>query len=71
MSSVDSFIERAERICEKFRRAPAFALKARREGRALLKQFEEYLKARGLEAPARARRGLKAAYSGRQHRSRV
>ena len=71
MSSVDSFIERAERTCEKFRKAPAFASKARREGRLLLNQFEEYLKARGLDAPVRARRGLKAGHCSRHHRSRV
>ena len=71
MSSVDTFIERAERIYEKFRKAPALTLKAQREGRALLKQFEKYLEARGLEAPARAEPELKAQHCDRQHRSGV
>jgi hypothetical protein len=64
MSSVDTFIKRAERICDRFRKAPALTLKAREEGRTLLKQFEKYLETKGLEAPVKARRGLKAQQYG-------
>ena len=69
MSSVDTFIQRAERICEKFRKAPTVAHKAQREGRALLKQFERYLKARGLKAPTRVKQRPKAQHYSRQRRS--
>ena len=69
MSSVENFIERAERIYEKFRKAPALTVKAQTECRALLKQFEKYLIAKGLDAPVTARRGFKAQHYGRRFRS--
>ena len=70
MSSVDTFIERAEKIYNNFKKAPALAHKAQREGRALLKQFEKDLKAKGLEAPARVKRNRKLSTTfSRQRRS--
>jgi hypothetical protein len=69
MSSVDTFIQQAEIIVEKSRKVPTLAFKTQREGRALLKQFEKFLKARGLEAPARMRRVPKAQHCSRQRRS--
>jgi hypothetical protein len=68
MSSVDTFIQRAERIYEQFRKAPNLTHKAQREGRALLKQFEKNLKARGLKAPARMKQRPKAQHYSRQRR---
>jgi hypothetical protein len=66
MSSVDTFIQRAERIYEKFRKAPTLTHKAQREARALLKQFEKHLKARGLKAPTRVKQRPKAQHYNRQ-----
>ncbi len=56
MSTVDAFIERAEKIYEKFGKAQTVSVKARREGRVLLEQFEKFLKIEGLEVPEKAKR---------------
>ncbi len=56
MFNVDTFIEQAEKIYEKFGKAQTVTVMAKRESRALLEQFEKYLKIEGLEAPAKAKR---------------
>jgi hypothetical protein len=48
--NVDAFIEQATKIADKFKRNPNLSMEAKQEARALLRQFEEYLEARGLKA---------------------
>jgi len=50
MVNVDTFIEQATRIADKFKRNPKLSVKAKQEARVLLRQFEEYLEARGLQS---------------------
>jgi len=50
MVNVDTFIEQATKIADKFKRNPNVSIEAKQEARVLLRQFEEYLKARGLQA---------------------
>ena len=50
MVNVDAFIEKATRIADKFKRNPRLSVEAKQEARVLLRQFEEYLEARGLQA---------------------
>jgi hypothetical protein len=52
MLDVDAFIEQARKIADKFKSNPNLAIEAKQEARVLLKQFEEYLEARGLKASA-------------------
>ena len=69
MSNVDTFIEQAERIVEKVRKTPTLTLKAQKEGRLLLRQFEKYLKGKGLGASTRMELGPKVQHYSRQRRS--
>jgi len=50
MVNVDTFIEQATKIADKFRRNPNLSVEAKQEARVLLRQLEEYLEARGLKA---------------------
>jgi len=50
MVNVDTFIEEATRIADKSKRNPNLSIEAKREARVLLRQLEEYLEARGLNA---------------------
>ncbi len=59
MSTVDAFIERAEKIYEKFGKAQAVSVNARRESRVLLEQLEKFLKIEGLEVPETTKRGTR------------
>ena len=51
MVNVDTFIEKATRIADKFKKNPRLSVEAKQEAGVLLRQFEEYLEARGLQAP--------------------
>jgi len=50
MVNVDAFIKQATRIADKFKKHPKLSVEAKQEARVLLRQFEEYLEARGLQA---------------------
>ena len=50
MVNVDTFIEQATKIADKFKRNANLSVEAKREARVLLRQLEEYLEARGLNA---------------------
>jgi len=50
MVSVDTFIEQATKIADKFKRNPNLSIEAKQEARVLLRQLEQYLEARGLKA---------------------
>ena len=49
MVDVDTFIEQAKKIADKFKRNPNLSIEAKQEAHALLGQFEEYLEAKGLK----------------------
>jgi len=48
--NVDTFIEQATKIADKFKRNPSLFIEAKQEARVLLRRLEEYLEARGLQA---------------------
>jgi len=49
MVDVATFIERANKIADKFKRNSNLYIEAKQEAHALLGQFEEYLEAKGLK----------------------
>jgi hypothetical protein len=47
--NVDTFIDQATKIADKFKKNPNLSIETKQEARVLLRHFEEYLEARGLK----------------------